>query len=71
MIRHGYGTKTTAEDERHTRATAANNIPERARSKITQASFNNDAKKLWNKAPLNIKNSISFQMAKKNIKKHL
>ena len=46
--------KTTADDERLTRANAANNIPETAKSKLTQSSFNKDAKKLWNKAPQNI-----------------
>ena len=60
--------KTTADDERLTRATGANHIPETAKSNLTQASFNNDAKRLWNKAPLSIKNSTTIQMAKKNIK---
>ena len=60
--------KTTADDERLTRANAANNIPETAKSKLTQSSFNNDEKKLWNKAPQNIKMCNSIQMTKKAIK---
>ena len=60
--------KTTADDERLTRANAANNIPETAKSKLTQSSFNKDAKKLWNKAPQNIKMCHSIQTAKKAIK---
>ena len=60
--------KTIAEDERSTRATAANHIPESAKSKITQATYNNDAKRLWNKVPQIIKTSTSIQVAKKNIK---
>ena len=60
--------KTTAEDKRTTRANSDKKIPETAKSKTTQASFNNDAKKLWNKIPQNIKDCTSIQMAKKAIK---
>ena len=60
--------KTTAEDERSTRATSANKIPEVAKSKATQSAYNNDAKKLWNMAPKSIKESTSIHMAKKAIK---
>ena len=35
--------KTTAEDERSTRATSANKIPEVAKSKGTKSAYNNDA----------------------------
>ena len=60
--------KSTAEDERQTRSTSSNHIPESAKSTKTQAGFNNDAKKLWNKAPQDIKDCSSLQMAKKAIK---
>ena len=43
-------------------------IPETAKSKTTQSSFNNDAKKLWNKIPQNIKDCPSLYMAKKAIR---
>ena len=43
-------------------------IPEVAKSKATQSAYNNDAKKLWNKAPNSIKESTSIHMAKKAIK---
>ena len=60
--------KSTAEDERTTRATSSKKVPESAKSKTTQSAYNNDAKKLWNKAPQSIKGSTSLQMAKKAIK---
>ena len=60
--------KITTEEERTTRSTTANTIPESARSRLTQASFNNDAKKLWNMAPVKIKSCASINTAKKAIK---
>ena len=60
--------KHTDENERQTRATSANNIPEKAKSKLTQSSLNNDAKKLWNKAPGSIKLCINIKTAEKAIK---
>ena len=57
--------KVTAEDERQTRSTTSDHIPESAKSTKTQAGFNNDVKKLWNKAPQDIKDCSSLQMAKK------
>ena len=59
--------KTIAEDERSTRANSEMKIPETAKSKTTQSSFNNDAKKLRNKIPQNIKDCSSLYMAKKAI----
>ena len=60
--------KITAEDERLTRAGTLNKIPETAKSKMTQSCFNNDAKKLWNKAPMSFKQCTTIQIAKKAIK---
>ena len=60
--------KSPADDERQTRAISTLNIPETAKSRLTQSGYNNDAKKLWNKAPNSIKHSTSIQMAKKAIK---
>ena len=60
--------KTIAVDERSTRANSEMKIPETAKSKTTQSSFNNDAKKLWNKIPQNIKDCSSLYMAKKAIR---
>ena len=40
-------------------------IPETAKTTMSQATYDNDAKKLWNKAPLNIKHSKSLKSAKK------
>ena len=60
--------KSPAEDERQTRAISTLNIPETAKSRLTQSGYNNDEKKLWNKAPNSIKNSTLIQMAKKAIK---
>ena len=56
--------KKTLEDERTTRATQANIIPETAKTTMSQATYDNDAKKLWNKAPMNIKHSKSLNSAK-------
>ena len=61
--------KSTQEDERQTRATEAKRIPESARSTLSQLTFNNDAKKIWNLAPINIKESTSLKSAKSAIKK--
>ena len=35
---------------------------------MAQATYDNDAKKLWIRAPINIKNSKSLNIAKKAIK---
>ena len=59
------GTKKKLEGERTARATQANIIPETAKTRMSQATYDNDAKKLWNKAPLNIKHSKSLKSAKK------
>ena len=63
-----YELKSTNEDERQTRATSANIVPETARTSLSQATFNNDAKKLWNQAPLSIKNCNNITGAKRAIK---
>ena len=60
--------KSTQDDERLTRATAADIVPETARTNLSQSTFNNDAKKIWNLAPLHIKNCTSIFGAKKAIK---
>ena len=49
--------KTPQVDERSTRATKANIIPESAKTTMSQATCDNDAKKLWNTAPPFIKQS--------------
>ena len=60
--------KKTKDDERLTRATLANMVPETARSILSQATFNNDAKKIWNMAPSSIKECTSLYSAKNAIK---
>ena len=60
--------KTTKDDERLTRATAADIVPETARTNLSQSTFNSDAKKIWNSAPMHIKNCTSIYGAKKAIK---
>ena len=60
--------KKTKDDERLTRATLANMVPETARSNLSQATFNNDAKKIWNMAPSSIKECTSLYSAKNAIK---
>ena len=57
--------KPIDEEDRITRATVANIIPETARITLAQNTFNNDAKKLWNKAPCDIKNAKTLSSAKK------
>ena len=49
-------------------ATNANIIPETAKTTVAQATYDNDAKKLWNRAPFNIIHSKSLNIAKKAIK---
>ena len=61
--------KTTQEDERETRATVTKMVPETARFTLSQATFNNDAKKKWNLVPTNIKECTSLNSAKSAIKK--
>ena len=63
--------KSTQEDERQTRATESKKIPESARSTLSQSTFNNDAKKIWNLAPKNIKECSSLISAKSAIKKYV
>ena len=63
--------KSTNEDERQTRATSANIVPETARTSLSQATFNNDAKNLWNQAPLSIKNCNNITGAKRAIKEYV
>ena len=63
-----FGCQAIHEEDRLTRATAANIVPETARTTLTQNTFNNDAKKLWNKAPCDIKNAKTLSSAKKAIK---
>ena len=38
---------------------------------MSQATYDNDAKKLWNKAPMNIKHSKSLNGAKKQIREYV
>ena len=61
--------KTPQEDERQTRATVSKMVPETARSTLSQATFNNDAKKIWNLVPTSIKECTSLNTAKSAIKK--
>ena len=63
--------KTTQEDERTTRATNCSIIPETAKTTVSQATYDNDAKKLWNRAPHNIKHSKSLNISKKAIKDYV
>ena len=63
--------KQIDDEDRITRATSANIVPETARTTLAQNTFNNDAKKLWNKAPEDIKNAKSLSSAKKAIKKYV
>ena len=63
--------KSIQEDERQTRATETKRIPESARSTLSQSTFNNDAKKIWNLAPINIRESPSLKSAKNAIKKYV
>ena len=60
--------KSTHDDERLTRATAADIVPETARTNLSQSTFNSDAKKIWNSAPMHFKNCTSIYGAKKAIK---
>ena len=57
--------KTKNVDERLTRAAVADIVPETARTTLAQNTFNNDAKKLWNKAPCEIKKAKTLTSAKK------
>ena len=54
--------------ERRTRAAEANQLKEAHGGKILTSTYINDAAKLWNIAPDNIKHSDSIYSAKKNIK---
>ena len=47
------------------------NKPETAKTTLAQATYDNDAKKLWNRAPLVIKHSKSLNIAKKSIKNYV
>ena len=58
------GFEKTKEYERTTRATQANIIPETAKTTMSQVTFDNDAKKLWNRAPEIFKNLKSLNSAK-------
>ena len=60
--------KSKNEEERLTRATTADIVPETAKTTLAQNTCNNDAKKLWNKAPCEIKNAKTLTSAKKAIK---
>ena len=62
--------KSTADDQRTTKATSNKKVPESAKSNATQSAYNNDAKKLWNKAPKEIKTAKTLASAKKLIKKY-
>ena len=61
----------TKEDERKTRATEAKIVPETAKTTRSQATFDNDAKKVWNKAPAPIKDSKSLSAVKKLIRSYV
>ena len=63
--------KMTKEDERKTRATEAKIVPETAKTTRSQATFDNDAKKVWNKAPAPIKDSKSLSAVKKLIRSYV
>ena len=47
-------------EERLTRATTADIVPETAKTTLAQNTFNNDAKKIWSKAPCELKNAKTF-----------
>ena len=46
-------------------------IQETAKTTVSQATYDNDAKKLWNRAPHNIKHSKSLNISKKAIKDYV
>ena len=43
----------------------------KASSTISQATFLNDAIKIWNKAPIKIKNCVTLISAKREIRKYV
>ena len=45
--------------------------PEKAKTTVSQATYDKDAKKLWNRAPNTIKHSKSLNIAKKAIKDYV
>ena len=47
-------------EERLTSATTAVIVPETAKTTLAQNTFNNDAKKIWSKAPCELKNAKTF-----------
>ena len=59
------------EGTRCTRAKTRGDVIQTASSQLSQATFLNDAFKIWNKAPLKIKTCNSLFSAKKEIRKYV
>ena len=59
-------TRVIKENEIRTRAVTSGMVVEKAKSNCTMRTFINDASKIWNLIPDNIKNSTSYSNVKKN-----
>ena len=68
---HPFKVKPTpiSPEERTSRGQAAGYIQSKARSNVTKETFINDSIKAWNRAPNEIKNTVSIHGAKATIKK--
>ena len=62
--------KTENGENREVRTNTRREMQEGGRLKIIRESFCRDTGRLWNRAPKEIKQSISIQTAKKEIKKY-
>ena len=54
-----------------TRGVATGEIRENAKTKLSQSSFMGDVPKVWNKAPMNLKQSKTLSSVKKEIKTYV
>ena len=57
------------EGQRQTRSVSRGDLVTNGHSQTNQSAFINDATKIWNLAPIDIKESITLNMAKTNINK--
>ena len=57
------------EGQRQTRSVSRGDLVTNGHSQTNQSTFRNDAAKIWNLAPMDIKISTTINMAKSNIKK--